>query len=293
MAGPNLHLDSNVGCLFIGTLFSLIFFGCTVAQTTFYYSNYPDDRLALKTLVAFLTILDVATLTLDIEYVWVLAVQNHANPAAIEILPRSWIAEFFLASMTFFIVQLFFIHKIWTLLSGRPYRLLLSLSVGLLSFLSFAGGVGVCSVAAINQSFLFILPHEKVPGTVQQIASVLTDIYITISLCIILRRSQATFKQTQTLLSKLSTYAINRGMLSATIQLLHYATYVATYHSTSFIWMIFHIPGSKVYVNSLLAMLNVRHNLRDVHSSPALDGASSIQFIVPEDLDNQIVERLP
>ncbi|OCH84710.1 hypothetical protein OBBRIDRAFT_383171 [Obba rivulosa] len=307
MAGPNLHLDSNVGCLFIGTSFSLVLFGCTAAQTIFYCANYPDDRLALKALVASLSILDFVTLLLDIQYLWTLAVQNHANPAAIDIVPRFWITEFFLASLTFLIVQLFFIHKIWTLLEGNSYRLLLSLSVvcsriyllyclrrsitrhtGIFGFSEFCRG----RRHLYRNSFLFILPHVEVPGTLQQLASVFTDVYITISLCIILRRSQATYERTQTLLGKLSVYAINRGMLSAAIQLLHYATYAATYRTTSFIWMVFHIPGSKVYVNALLAMLNLRHKLRDAHSTPPLD-LTSIRFDIPEHIDSQPGEPSP
>ncbi|EMD32970.1 hypothetical protein CERSUDRAFT_98976 [Gelatoporia subvermispora B] len=276
MAGPNLHLDSNIGCLFIGTLFSLIFFGCTLAQTVFYYRTYRKDRLFLKAL-----------------YVWVVAVQNHANPSAIGTLPKFWISEFFFASVTFFIVQLFFIHKIWTLSAEVQYRRLLSLTVTFLSCLSFAGGIGISAVAAINQSFTFILPHERasghhfVPGTIQQLGAVLTDIYITVSLCVVLRSSQASFKRTQTLLGTLSLYAINRGMLAAAVQLMHYVSYSATYHNSSLIWMVFHIPGSKVYVNCLLAMLNIRHKLRGTRSSHALD-ATSIRFVDPEELGDEL-----
>ncbi|TFY61147.1 hypothetical protein EVJ58_g4692 [Rhodofomes roseus] len=63
-------------------------------------------------------------------------------------------------------------------------------------------------------------------------------------------------------------YKIRRGIV--TVYVLHYmnkeefVTYAATLHSGSskLIWTLFYFPASKVYTNSLLAMLNLRHWLR-------------------------------
>ncbi|EMD39832.1 hypothetical protein CERSUDRAFT_81174 [Gelatoporia subvermispora B] len=280
MAGPNLHLDDTVGCLFIGVALSLIFFSCTIAQTVFYYRNYPKDSIYLKALVASLSVLDVITLVLNLEYLGVCTVSRHANPVALESLPNFWVPEFFFSSLTFCTAQLFFIHKIWALLGDQKIRLPLTLIAIILSLVSFAGGIGVVCVASLNPSVDWILERVKIPGSTQQLTAVVTDVYITISLCIILRSSQASFKNTQTLLSQLTVYVINRGVLSATIQLLHFVTYVATYNRFTFIWMVFHIPGSKVYVNSVLATLNIRHKLRNTGFS---NGQSSLSFpTIPE-----------
>ncbi|OCH91242.1 hypothetical protein OBBRIDRAFT_544744 [Obba rivulosa] len=120
--------------------------------------------------------------------------------------------------------------------------------------------------------------------------AVVTDIYITVSLCVIFRSSQASFKATQTLLNQLTVYAINRGTLTATIQFLHFATYLATYRHFSFIWMVFHIPGSKVYVNAVLAALNIRCKLRDLGS---LSDQSSLRFVDSEDFSSQFLALQP
>jgi len=278
MAGPNIHLDSTVGCLFIGVLFSLIFFGCTVAQTFFYYTTYPKDPLHLKALVAFLSALDLLTLVLNAEYLRLLAITDHANPAGLTVLPGFWLAEFFLSSLTFLIVQLFFIRKIWTLLDGKRLQFPSTLVAVVLSVASFAGGVGSVAVAAKDPITTFVLSHVQAPASVQQIASVITDIYITVSLCIILHSTQASFERTQTLLNRLTIYVINRGILTATVQFLHFATYVATYHSDSLIWMIFHVPASKVYVNAVLATLNVRHKLREDSTRGTVNFVDSMEF---------------
>jgi len=64
-------------------------------------------------------------------------------------------------------------------------------------------------------------------------------------------------RQTDNLIRKLVVYSINRGLLTATIQM---AQLVALCISLgSFYFEIFHSPGSSIYVNSALAMLNARH----------------------------------
>ncbi|OCH89534.1 hypothetical protein OBBRIDRAFT_658379 [Obba rivulosa] len=254
MAGPNLHLDPTVGCLFIGVLFAILFYSCTCAQTLFYFRTYPNDRPFLKLLVAFLSALDLVSLILDIEYLWDTVVTNHSNPGALNAVPTVWIVEFFVASLTFFLVQCYFINKIWALLAGKWYRYHLTGIVTVLALACFAGGVGVCYISSLNHGLMFILTKAEIPACLQQVAAVITDIYITLSLCVVLRGSQSGFERTKTLLDKLTVYAIHRGILTATVQLLHFATYLATYHNSSFIWMIFHIPSTKIYVNSLLAV---------------------------------------
>jgi len=231
--------------------------------------------------VAFLSALDTASLILDIEYLWDTVVTNHSNINALSAVPTIWIVEFFVASLTFFIVQCYFINKIWALLAGKSYRYWLTGVVAVLALACFAGGVGVCYISSLNHSLMFILTKAEIPACLQQVAAVITDVYITLSLCVVLRGSQAGFERTKTLLDKLTVYAIHRGILTATVQLLHFATYLATYHNSSFVWMIFHIPSTKIYVNSLLAVLNVRHHLRD--AGPKAQVERSVDFV---DLEN-------
>ncbi|EMD39833.1 hypothetical protein CERSUDRAFT_103773 [Gelatoporia subvermispora B] len=219
---------------------------------------------------------------MSVEYLRICTVTGHADPAVLEILPRLWVPEFLFSSLTFCIVQLFFIHKIWAcryscifpsdtldnkklaVLKNRKIQVPLTLVAVILSLVAFgAGGIGIVYMASLSPSIDWILAHVKIPASLQQIAAVVTDIYITVTLCILLRSSQSNFQNTQTLLSQLTVYVMNRGVLTVTIQLLHFVTYVATYNRSEFIWMVFHLPGSKVYVNSVLATLNIRHKLRD------------------------------
>ncbi|OCH92066.1 hypothetical protein OBBRIDRAFT_833768 [Obba rivulosa] len=320
MAETDLHLGDTAGSVFIGVLFATVFFSCTVAQTVFYYRRFPNDRLGLKLLVAFLgsSVLDFVTLALDIEYLWVLTVENHDSPPGLFQLPRFWIAEYFLASLIFFTVQCYFIHKIWGLLSGKLWRLPLTIGATLSAVAGLAGGVGVAGITATDTTFTSIYRHVQAPGSLQQIAGAITDIYITVSLSVIMRESRAGFKRTQMLLRKLTIYAINRGVLIVYVPALSLRNndsaaalcnrecpvmtcrrpcrwlrkYAAVYHSSSFVWMIFHIPESKVYMNTFLAGLNFRHHLREV-GPPHVGTGDSVQFVNIEDLSSLIHLPLP
>ncbi|EMD32960.1 hypothetical protein CERSUDRAFT_118388 [Gelatoporia subvermispora B] len=288
----DLHLFGTAGSVFIGVLFASVFFSCTVAQTVYYFRQFPKDRLLLKLLVAFLGILDLATLVLDIEYLRLLVITNHGNPSGLLQIPTFWVAEYFLASVIFAVVQCYFIHKIWSLMSGRLWRVPLTVGATLLATAGLAGGIALALITATNHSFSVIYAHVQVPGSLQQVAGAITDIYITVSLCLVMQESRAGMKRTRLLLRRLKIYAINRGVLIVTLQLLRYATYAAVYQGSSFLWMIFHIPESKVYVNALLAVLNFRHSLREAAPFNGAMGESA-QFVDIEELSSRILLPLP
>ncbi|KAF9820008.1 hypothetical protein IEO21_01670 [Rhodonia placenta] len=102
-----------------------------------------------------------------------------------------------------------------------------------------------------------------IPASIQTITAFITDMIITLSLCAILWGSKTGFKRTETLIATLIVYAIHRGIFTGLVQLAHFATFISTLHQPKLYWMIWHVPGSKIYVNSLLAVLNVRHHLSE------------------------------
>ncbi|OBZ73808.1 hypothetical protein A0H81_06192 [Grifola frondosa] len=292
MAGPNLGLDSSVGCIFIGTLFANILYAGTCAQTVFYYRRYRNDRWPLKGLVFLLWLLDTVTTILDIEVVWQFTVRNHANPFALLQVPKTFVVEFAVNSFTIYLVQGYFINKIWKLLENRWYKYPLTLAGLALALVSLGGGFGTSYELSVNNTDATAIPSVKTPASIQQVTSIVCDIYITVSLCVILWKEKTGFKRTDSLLDKLAVYALQRGFVTATIQLCHFAIYIGTINKLDLIWMVFHIPGNKgepsayslvscstkiliailVYVNSLLAVLNVRKHLRDTsYESGATD----------------------
>ncbi|CCM03436.1 uncharacterized protein FIBRA_05569 [Fibroporia radiculosa] len=97
MTGPNLGLDSSMGCFFIGVLFAIMFYGFTCAQVLYYVWRYPKDQMWLKTMVAVLWLLDTATTIFDVVFIWHYVVGGHADIFTLLSLPSAGAAEYGLA----------------------------------------------------------------------------------------------------------------------------------------------------------------------------------------------------
>ncbi|PCH34188.1 hypothetical protein WOLCODRAFT_135557 [Wolfiporia cocos MD-104 SS10] len=263
MAGQDLHLGDTLGCTFIGVLFALLLYGCSCAQTLYYYQEYPKDTLFVKSLVFILWLLDTSRTSLDVAFLWVWTVTSHGDVTGLARLPNTFTAEFFLASLTVFIVQCYFIHTIWTLLEERWFQIPLTFLMVILSAVSFVGGVVTVYRINLNTVATVAVVDATIPASIQTVTAFVADMYITLSLCCILWGQRTGFKRTETLLHTLTIYAIHRGIFTGLIQLAHFTTYISTIHTDTLYWMLWHIPGSKIYVNSLLAVLNVRHHLRE------------------------------
>ncbi|KAI0937012.1 hypothetical protein AcV5_005009 [Taiwanofungus camphoratus] len=140
MAGTDLHLGETVGCLSLGVLFAVILYGCGIAQTLFYIRHYPDDKMLLKSLVAFTCLLDTARTILDIQVAWYMLVQNHAQPHALSLFTKTFLAEYFLAALTILIVQFYFVQVIWKLfgqMDHERFQIPLTALAVVLALLSF------------------------------------------------------------------------------------------------------------------------------------------------------------
>jgi len=265
MTGPNLHLNDSIGSLFIGVLFAVMLYGLGCAQTLYYARAYPKDPLTTKGLVALMWTIDTARTILDVAVVWQFTVTSHANPSGLMNLVNTFYAEFFLNSLTVLIVQLYFIHSIWRIMAdGRKwFRVPMTIAAIILALLSFSGGCGTVYRASLNHLLTAVFENVTVPASIATVTAVVTDVYITASLCMALSAGRTGFGRTEYFISMLTGYAIRRGFFTALIQALHFLTYIGTLKQNSLYWMIFHFPASKVYVNSLLAVLNVRNYIRE------------------------------
>ncbi|KAI0713001.1 hypothetical protein C8Q72DRAFT_210630 [Fomitopsis betulina] len=267
----NAILNQTVGYIFIGLIFELLFYGVSLAQTVYYYHEYPTDQFKIRALVAIVWVLDTVRTCCDLEFLWAYLVNAHADLAGLSAFTKPAVAEFFFAGLITLIVQLYYIYSIWHFMSAKWTRIGLTASMVLFALLSFAGGL--VSVYDFTPDFLVAgtLDRMKIPASIQTVSAVVTDVYVAIALTIILRKKRTGFRATNSLISILVAFAIQRGVLTALMQLLHFATYIGTFNdgASNLTWALFHFPGGKIYTNSFLAVLNIRHWLRE---SPGTGG---------------------
>ncbi|PCH34235.1 hypothetical protein WOLCODRAFT_142042 [Wolfiporia cocos MD-104 SS10] len=289
----NTLLNNTLGCTFIGVLFAVMFYGFGCAQTQYYFRHYPEDRIYLKAFVGFLWVLDTVRTILDVEYLWFYVIEHHGDPNGLSDFPSAFLAEFFLAALTIVVVQLYFIQTIWDFMKGKWYRLPVSFTMTALALLSFAGGTASVWEFTKDTEVALVLKNATVTASIQTVTAFVADIYIAISLSSILNGKRTGFSRTDNLITKLVAYAIHRGIFTALMQLLHFATFIGTLKDgpTKLIWSLFHFPGSKIYVNSLLALLNVRQHLRENKETRRNSGGIQLQEIFAQRSGTQTISR--
>ncbi|PCH40578.1 hypothetical protein WOLCODRAFT_162432 [Wolfiporia cocos MD-104 SS10] len=286
MTGLNLHLDPSIGCFFIGVLFSIIFYGVTCAQVMFYVWEYRTDRWYLRGLIGLLWALDTALTIADIWIIWGYMVTNHANVLSLTTLTNSFLAEYTIAATTVLIVQCYYMHNAWRLLVKRWYQVPVIVSMLVLALVSCACSLASVYLGNIDRHVPAIFVQTKIPAALQTVSASVTDVYITMSLTLVLRSERASFKGTETLIRKLTTFAINRGILTTAMQIGQFLTYVSL-PDTIMVWAVFHFAGSKVYVNSLLAMVNARHFLREQRAVASRNTTLPLQDIPMDTFDRK------
>lgn len=87
-----------------------------------------------------------------------------------------------------------------------------------------------------------------------------TDVVTAAALCWFLRNLKTGFRKDDSIVNKLTIYAINTGVFSSAFSLCTLVLYDTM--PTNFIFMAFYFVLSKVYANSFFAALNTRRSIR-------------------------------
>ncbi|CCM06534.1 uncharacterized protein FIBRA_08807 [Fibroporia radiculosa] len=151
---------------------------------------------------------------------------------------------------------------IWKLLARKWYKLPLIIAMVILALISLGCGFATAYECFTDTQLPRVLQNAVVVAMTQPMASSTADICIMITLIWTLHKEKTDFKQTNGIIQKITIYVINRGILTAMLQIAHAISYVAA-NKGDLYWAIFHYPSSHVYVNSVLAILNARDYIRN------------------------------
>ncbi|KZT66537.1 hypothetical protein DAEQUDRAFT_758660 [Daedalea quercina L-15889] len=247
------ELNSSLGCMFLSGLFSFMLYGCTCGQGLYYIGNYASsDHKHIKGLTG-----------------WDILARIHGDIFAfLGTLPRILPAEFFLSCITIFIVQCCYLYTIWTFLerSDHHWRWLLCIILppSLLALGSLVSGL-VSSIQLLPAKDIEVaLEKTKIVGAIRPGCSVIVDIYITVWLCYHLQDAKTGHERSDNMMTKLINYAITRGIVTSVVQTLAFALFLVDAKGKTLWSMIFYVPASTLYVNSLLAMWNARRHVAKI-----------------------------
>ncbi|KAJ7587097.1 hypothetical protein C8J56DRAFT_943586 [Mycena floridula] len=248
------------GTCFIGFTIATTLYGITVLQTYMYYRTFPKDSKGTKAIVALLVLLDSLTTIFVAHSLYTFFVLNYnLNPKVNLVIPWSFNAEKLLVTLITFIVQAFYARMIWRVSENR----IIPIIILVIALAAFALGIVTSEHLFSNPTATSIsAPKFSImSGLVQGLAS-LDDILITAALCYFLHSRRRGFSNsTEAILDNLILYAVSRGVLTAVTQILFLVLNVALPHD--YYWQPFHQAVGKLYVNSVLATLNVRTSFKD------------------------------
>ncbi|KAE9396357.1 hypothetical protein BT96DRAFT_115262 [Gymnopus androsaceus JB14] len=259
---------SLFGPIFIGAFLSAILYGALAVQAYFYYQNSTKDAAWIKYLVGFLLLAETVDLVLEVAVIWESLVLNYGSPTIFQELPTMqipWLqfvhfdTSFFavkthvdLQSVISGVVQIFQGWRIRELTKSNSIFAL----IALIASGSLAAGTTTTVLVALHPSFVQ-LQLFKFAFLAWLVASAAGDIVITISLSwFVLLNKTPEFISTNSVLNRIMFLTIQTGLITSVAAVADVLTFTISKDKTlEFIWA---YSLSKLYTNSLLAMLNAR-----------------------------------
>ncbi|ESK86314.1 hypothetical protein Moror_5073 [Moniliophthora roreri MCA 2997] len=180
--------------------------------------------------------------------------------------------EMLLSLTVVFIVEVFFASRVYLL---KTTHWSIPSVIGVSAAVAYAFGLGklnststtslglkrnavVCANEYKNPWITFDRPSQINFGLTVAF-SALSDIIATVAIWWSCRRSTTGFKKTNSIVNKLVEYVVTRGMLVTLFQVVYLVVFLAK--TTSLEWTVFQIVMSKVYVITMVAMLNRRKSM--------------------------------
>ncbi|KIY48226.1 hypothetical protein FISHEDRAFT_73789 [Fistulina hepatica ATCC 64428] len=268
MSASTASVDDTIGVELIVALLGMSLWGVATSQMVKYYELYPKDKWSLKALVAIAWLFNTSFVGVN-DYVVYHDTVNTLSDHGI-LLEYTMAAHMldFLALFSALFAQALFLHRIWRF--GRDsFKLNPVLFHGVLSLFLLTMAAEI--VATIYQlangvHITSAIVYEKDKGQekgllVVQASAAAVDMSLAVSLVYLLLRHQTgALRPTKHIIARLVTYSLTTGMLCLTLSVITIICRLVW--QSKFYYELFSVVLASVYLNSLLAALNVRQSLR-------------------------------
>ncbi|KAG2113673.1 hypothetical protein BD769DRAFT_1778575 [Suillus cothurnatus] len=292
---PHLQLVDTFGALFIGVILAAVLFGITIVQVFVYFQTHSGTGITFyKLVVILLWTLDALHLALIIHIVYFYLVINHTTFGALTEIIWSCKLQSVVTVISIFVEHLLYVHRIWIGISpyqqismtyaanlvskGRSNVLLIALGITII----LTSGLAIAIIWCTYQKVHVVADLSKFEwelcalyiyfGTVAFI-----DIFIALSLCYLLAMSRTGFSRTDLFITKLMIYIVNTGCLTSICSMAVVIACVVM--PKNFIYEAVEFLLLKLYVNSYIALLNVRY-----YTQPHADTTHSSEYHMRHDV---------
>ncbi|KAF6748599.1 hypothetical protein DFP72DRAFT_916395 [Ephemerocybe angulata] len=258
---PNLY-----GAQLIAAIINTFFFGAAFLLVLQYFNRHSrNDSIYIKVTVGALIFFATLQTIACTHQAYDAFILNFGKPERFNIIVFSAPLGFICSYVTAFVAQLFFATRIWIASQhfGPQFRLPV-IPVILLACLQFGAGVAQTSLMfesgtyeRLNLKTITLIETTCIQGA----SAALCDIIITATLCWIFRSHRTGIARTNTLVEKLSIYAINRAAATSVAVLLDVFLYY--FCSGTYYFLIPLLVSTHLYVLSAVTVLTTREGLRE------------------------------
>jgi len=254
-----------LGPIFIGTAFNIVLYGIMITQVYLYFNTYKKDHKWLKCLVLFLFLADTINAVLDLVYIYDALIINFNN---VEYMAKAnWIfgADPAMTGIIASCVQLFYAWRV-KVVTNNIWAVMFIAACAITDMLAGIGtSIAVGMIPIFTEAVRF-----KVIVIIWLVSAAVADVCITVSLTYHLRKNKTGFAVTDDVVNRIIRLIVQTGAVTsvcATVDLIVFLVDTTGTH------LIFNVPLSKLYTNSLMSSLNSRGGWK--FSQPSGDATST------------------
>ncbi|THG96863.1 hypothetical protein EW026_g5047 [Hermanssonia centrifuga] len=244
------NLASRYGPIFIGVVFNILLYGIMITQTFLYFAVYKNDRFWMKAFVGLLFLCDTINCALDVAFVYIPLVSDYGNQDALNTATWVFATDPAMTAIIALLVQMFFAWRV-KVLTGNWFVVGF---IALCSICQWCGGLGTAIAVGMIPEFVHFQKFEVIV-IIWLVFSALADTAITLALTWHLRKHKTGFTVTDDVVDRIIRMTVQTGLVTALCAIIDLIAFLAT---PTGIHLIFNLPLSKLYTNSLMSSLNSR-----------------------------------
>ncbi|KAK0445941.1 hypothetical protein EV421DRAFT_1902292 [Armillaria borealis] len=255
-------LGSTFGALFVGATIAAILFGIMNVQVLIYFKRYPNDWSLYRYSVALFWVLDIVHVALGTHALYHYLIDMSGNLLGSLQVNIIWSmrVQLVVKVWTIVLVQGVYAIRLWKL--GRHFHKIVPWFVFLAVAASLGAGIFLCYDIYVTPNLASV---SIIDASIYTFYSMIitADLIIALMMCYYLRKSRSAihFSSTADLLLGLMRLVLVSGLATSACSLFSLFTYIMWPKTLIFVAIDFILP--RLYINSLLAMFNYRHQ----HSS--------------------------
>ncbi|KIJ98747.1 hypothetical protein K443DRAFT_680496 [Laccaria amethystina LaAM-08-1] len=249
-------LESTIGFLLSGVLFTTFMFGIVTVQTYIYFSTFRNDRRILKWLISLIWFLELGTMLCISIGTYTIFVTNFGHPERLARNPDPMNSAVLVGGLVDHLVKAIFIYRLYRFSS----KLLICIALWGLSLFLFSIII-ISTTRALRPGPL--KPRSEIFEwllSVTFLGSAVQDLCIAGSMCYYLRgQRRGLTKSTTLLLDKLFAYSIQTGLATSLVAVAAAVSFLSM--REIYVWMMFYMLMHTFFSNALLSSLNNRAGL--------------------------------